>query len=125
MSSQYQHENQAQRNERFFQSLDKTVSINREWIVTAAFYAALHWLEAYYDNQHGLHFDSHNTRNQMVRRSRLPLSIEYLELYEASRQARYFLHRFTRKEVENIINHLYKPIKDFIHNVLHPLPLSP
>ncbi len=124
MSSQSQHENQAQRNERFFQSLDKTVSVNREWIVTAVFYAALHWMEAYYDNQHGLHFKSHDARNQMVRWSRLPISREYLYLYDASRHARYLMHRFTQQEVEDLINLSYKPVKDFVQNVLHPPPPS-
>ena len=78
MSSFAKHQNQAvrrsrpllfaQRNERFFRALDKTVSIEREWIVTAAFYAALHWVEAYFDNQYALHFSQHTARNNAVMR---------------------------------------------------------
>ena len=120
MASQSQHEDQAQRNEKFFQSLDKTESINRERIVTAAFYAALHWIEAYYDNQYGLHSRNHSTRNQMVRRSQLPISRKYLYLYDVSCQARYLLHRFSEEEVDDLINLAYQPIKDFVQDVLHP-----
>lgn len=121
MSNQAQHEAQAQRNEIFLQSLDKTVSVNREWIVTAAFYAALHWIEAYFDNRHGWHFEDHTTRNNAVTRFGLPVSTEYLRLYRASHQARYSFRRFTQKEVEDLII-VYHPIKDFVQNVLHPSP---
>ncbi len=95
MPSQVQHETQAQRNETFFQSLDRTVSVNREWIVTAAFYAALHWIEAYFDNRHRQHFTSHRDRNNAVIRFGLPLASEYLGLYWSSRQARDDLYRPT------------------------------
>jgi len=120
MPGQAQHENQAQRNEKFFQSLDNTVSINREWIVTAAFYAALHWVEAYFDNRYGLHFTTHNARNTAVIRFGLPVATEYLELYKWSRYARYLLHRFTQREVDELINFSYAPIRDFVQNVIHP-----
>ncbi len=120
MSSQVEHEEQAQRNETFFQSLDKTVSINREWLVTAAFYAALHWIEAYFDNQHNFHSKSHDMRNTAVMRLGLPIANKYLKLHRASREARYLMHQFTRKEVEDLINLSYQPIKDFVHNVLYP-----
>jgi len=122
MPSQVQHETQAQRNETFFQSLDRTVSVNREWIVTAAFYAALHWIEAYFDNRHRQHFTSHRDRNDAVIRFGLPIASEYLDLYWASRQARYELYRFTQPEVEDLINLAYQPIKDFVQNILHPPP---
>ncbi|MBI1927228.1 hypothetical protein HYR99_23675 [Candidatus Poribacteria bacterium] len=124
MPNQAQHEDQAQRNETFFQSLDRTVAVNREWIVTAAFYAALHWIEAYFDNRHGLHFESHRARNDAVTRFRLPVWAEYIRLYRASRQARYDLYRFAQQEVEDLINLSYKPVKDFVQNVLHPPPPS-
>ncbi len=122
MPSQVQHETQAQRNETFFQSLDRTVSVNREWIVTAAFYAALHWIEAYFDNRHHQHFTSHRACNDAVMRFGLPIASEYLDLYWASRQARYELYRFTPPEVEDLINLAYQPIKDFVQNLLPPPP---
>ena len=124
MSSQVEHEEQAQRNETFFQALDKTVSVNREWIVTAAFYVALHWVEAYFDNQYNFHPKSHDMRNTAVMRF-LSIANEYSKLHRASREARYLMHRFTVKEVEDLINLSYEPVKNFVQNVLHPPPPSP
>ena len=120
MPSQAQHEAQAQRNETFFQSLDRTVSINREWIVTAAFYAGLHWIEAYFDNQHSRHSTSPRARNDDVMRSGLPIASDYFDLYWASRQARYDLYRFTQQEVEDLINLAYQPVRDFVQNIINP-----
>jgi hypothetical protein len=116
MPSQIQHEEQAQRNETFFQSLDSTEPINREWIVTAAFYAALHWIEAYFDNRYSRHSTSHRARNDDVMRFGLPIASEYFDLYWASRQARYDLYRFTQEEVEELINLAYQPLRDFVLN---------
>jgi hypothetical protein len=116
MPSQARHEEQAQRNETFFQSLDETVSGNREWIVTAAFYAALHWVEAYFDNRHGWHLTSHRDRNDAVTRYLSPVLNEYMRLYRASRRARYDMYRFTQQEVFEFINLDYQPIRDFILN---------
>lgn len=118
MPSFAKHQNQARRNERFFRALDKTVSIDREWIVTAAFYAALHWLEAYFDNQYTLHFSAHTTRNNAVMRIGLPIATDYLELYRASYNARYLMYRFSQREVDELINISYTAVKNFVQNVL-------
>jgi len=104
MSGFAKHQNQAQRNERFFRALDKTASIEREWIVTAAFYAALHWVEAYFDNQYALHFSEHTARNNAVVRIGLPIATDYLEMHRASHNARYLMYRFSQREVDELIN---------------------
>jgi hypothetical protein len=112
------HQNQAQRNERFFRALDKTVSIERKWIVTVAFYAALHWVEAYFDNRYALHFPEHTTRNNAVMRLGLPIATDYLELYKASHNARYLMYRFSQREVDELINISYTAVKSFVQNTL-------
>jgi hypothetical protein len=124
MPSQAQHETQAQRNEAFFQSLDTIVAVNREWIVIAAFYAALHWIEAYFDNQYGLHCRAHDTRHNTLTRFGLPIDTEYIRLYRAGHQARYSLRRFTQQEIFELINLDYQPIRDFVQNILHPPPVT-
>ncbi|MBC8229340.1 hypothetical protein H8E77_07335 [bacterium] len=120
MPTQSQHEAQARRNEMFFQSLDKTVSVNREWIVTAAFYAVLHWIEALFDYQGRLHFKEHELRNRAVRRLGLPIANEYFRLYTASRRGRYELYRFDQSEVDDQIHRNYIPIRNYALSVLHP-----
>ncbi|MCS6863203.1 MAG: hypothetical protein NZT92_23090 [Abditibacteriales bacterium] len=66
MPSRTPHKEQAKRFETFFQSLDKSISVNREWIVIGASYATLHWLEAYFDHQRGLHFAEHVPRDNAM-----------------------------------------------------------
>ncbi|MBM3241343.1 hypothetical protein FJZ31_34105 [Candidatus Poribacteria bacterium] len=125
MPAQSQHEAQARRNEMFFQSLDKTVSVNREWIVTGSFYAALHWIEALFDHQGGLHFKEHELRNRTVRRLSLHIANEYFRLYTASRRGRYELYRFSQSEVDDQIHRNYIPIRNYVLNVLHPPGITP
>jgi len=61
-----------------------------EWVVTIAFYKALHVVEAVFDAEMQKHSMSHNDRNQTLRVNRFKaVHKPYSKLYRASRIARY------------------------------------
>jgi hypothetical protein len=125
MPTQTEHEREARENEAFFQSLDKAISRNRKWMVTALFYAALHWAEALFANQLGLHVDSHQRRERSLHRLRFPLLREYIQLHDASRAGRYQMVRFSKQDVDDLFHACFVPIRNHILNALHPPAPTP
>lgn len=87
-----EHVDQVDRNQKARKHLDAWGQ-TPEWVVTVAFYEALHLLEAYwaYAGDLGKAHTDHNTRNDLVRSDpRLrAVAVEYKKLFDASIWARY------------------------------------
>lgn len=84
-----QHRAKAENNEFF---VDETGNPFWDWAVTAIFYAALHYVEAYFANQvPPLHPGAHQVRNSTVQKdARLTaIYVDYRQLEDESRDARY------------------------------------
>jgi hypothetical protein len=62
------HERRAQENEDLVvYRLDMRSEVERSWMVAALFYAALHWVEAYFDfASQGRHGKDHGHRRDMI-----------------------------------------------------------
>lgn len=100
------------------------------WVVTVAFYKALHVVEAVLalePSGEQQHFDSHETRNRMLKRTRKFQKIYelYIQLYQQSQIARYltndvassqpfdFAKYLPRKKVEELVlNHWLRQIQN-------------
>lgn len=104
MPDKAQHINQAQHNEAFYQTIDRTVY--NDWAVTATFYAALHYVDAFLAQTAGIHPGAHDVRDPRVQRvaQLRPLWNYYHRLKNRSRNARYNVIRFTDDEVRRAYN---------------------
>jgi hypothetical protein len=97
------HLRQAQHNRDLISALDPATTIFLDWIVTVAFYTALHRIEAWFASK-GLHFESHTQRDDWltkVKGLRQDIWPRYKELEFQSRQARYQCVSFDRDFVQN------------------------
>ena len=59
-----------------------------EWALTALFYRAVHLVDAFFAG-HGLHHNSHASRNLAVARLLTPITREYMSIYGRALVARY------------------------------------
>jgi hypothetical protein len=113
-----EHISQAERNERLAQSLKR--GQDRDWAVTAIFYAAVHHIEAYFDAVHGLHYTSHGRRDQaMIDESDLDAIYEdYRALEEVSKKTRYSCKVYSAEEIDKVFFPLLQKIKTHIASYL-------
>jgi hypothetical protein len=86
-----QHLQIAQHNEQFFGNLDLASPPARGWAATAAFYAALHYVEAFFGTR-SKHSADHRTRdNNMVQHPEtMAIYDQFCELKNISTRARYY-----------------------------------
>jgi hypothetical protein len=98
-----QHLQKAAHNEAFVASLDLTTTPYLDWAVTGLFYAALHYVEAFFATK-GIHSVDHRARDSDIRRSPelKTLFVPYNELKNHSINARYMTTRFTAADIVNL-----------------------
>lgn len=97
------HLRQVQHNRGLLTALDPGTTPYLDWIVTIAFYAALHRIEAWFADK-GLHLQDHAQRDDWLGRTkelRRNVWPRYKELEFQSRQARYQCVSFDRGFVQN------------------------
>lgn len=103
------HLRQAQHNRAFITALDPTSTPFLDWVVTVAFYTALHRIEAWFAEK-GLHSEDHFKRDDWFSKTkelRWTVWPRYKELEFQSRQARYQCVSFHREFVQTrILAHL-------------------
>jgi hypothetical protein len=89
--SKDQHLEIAHENERFFGALDLSTGPARGWASTTAFYAALHYVEAFFSTRKK-HSADHRTRdNNMIQHTEtMTVYVQYCELKNISTRARYY-----------------------------------
>lgn len=110
MPARAAHEQRARENEDFvIHRLDMRIDVNRSWMVAALFYAALHWVEAYFASQ-GKHAKNHGQREAMIVAD-AALGQGFWRLYgtlsDRSQDARYELKVFSPAEVNDLqVRHL-------------------
>ena len=93
-----------------------------DWIVTLAFYKALHAVDFYFAKKgidRGNHDKSHWERDEQVQNHLGKIYTRYYALYRASRRARYdaYTYQVNRRQVTRLVNHaLY--IEKYINTLL-------
>jgi pantothenate synthetase len=85
-----EHVGKARENEGFARSLDATILCSLEWAVTVNFYAALHYVQAYFAAQK-ISFKQHTNRATAIARDARLKTVyqDYREMQDASEAARY------------------------------------
>jgi hypothetical protein len=128
MADKSRHRARAEQNEAFYIRLASLSERAYDWEVTAMFYAALHWIEAYLascgypigrqlpDSSGGHHPRGHAQRRQKVATEPVLAQIDahFRELHSRSEQARYDLVDFTPTFVTSLFEYEYQPIRDLI-----------
>ena len=118
MPNKAEHVAQAQHNLSFFRSLDLTSTSFLDWAVTATFYQAVHWIEAYFA-VHGVHSDTHRRRMQSIAKfsgDLLSVGTDLAMLKADSENARYWCYKFSAQEALGD-----QQVADRIESVVRPL----
>ena len=112
MPSSLTHRQQAQHNEEFIASFDLDSTPYLDWVVTAIFYAALHFVDSYLAIR-GVHLSSHRGRDSLIWavRDLRPIYSAYRRLKHRSEQARYEAMPFSSKKVQKLLNKELASIK--------------
>jgi hypothetical protein len=111
-----EHKDKAEQNEQLAATFPVSVC-GTEWAITAIFYAALHYVDAYFALQ-GRSYIGHASRNKQVSLdpALCVISDEYKNLYNLSRDARYEVMRLQPGHLTYALNQL-----DAIKKVICPL----
>lgn len=91
-----------------------------DWIVTLAFYKALHVVDSYFAQQRidpEGHQKGHGRRQKQVRNHLEGIHVKYSALYEASIKARYEAYIHNSQEVTRLVNHALD-IEEYIKTLL-------
>lgn len=96
MPSSTQHLDKARSNLNFAQFVARSSRGFIDWVITAYFYAALHYIEAYFDLFHQVHYRKHAYRSRAISNDpRLsPIYNDYRRLQTYSETARYGIKQF-------------------------------
>ena len=117
------HEEQANHNNQFWNSLLKRKHSFPDWAVAGMFYEAVHWIEAYLATQ-SLHSSGHGQRSQTM--SQIPalqqdphLVGDYGVLRTESENARYWCYRHTPQQIVSGLIPLISRLKQTIQALLN------
>ncbi len=117
MASTKEHRDKAEHNEFLVTSLQNPFW---DWAVTGTFYAAVHYVEAYFSkNKPPIHSTSHKDRDSRIQRDQKLKAVynSYRELQNESRDARYSAHIvFTQDDVKRLQVNLQE-----VKNLISPL----
>lgn len=113
-----EHIAQAEKNERLYEVLIGTEF--NDWAVTGLFYAALHYVDAYFVQQTSASPSNHRSRNHLVDSTRNLAQIkqDYAELYRLSLDVRYDLAVMSDVAVEEFRLKHFIPIRTHIRALL-------
>jgi hypothetical protein len=94
------HKAKAEHDKQFVDSLELSTTPYLDWAITALFYAALHFVEAYFATMKR-HSPDHRTRDSAIQRDSRIKSLynDYNELKNYSINARYYMVSFAASDV--------------------------
>lgn len=100
MPQKHEHVAKAKHDEGFVSSLDLSTTPYVDWAITGLFYAALHYVEAYFAAMRR-HSPDHRTRDSAVQRDSRIKGIynDYSELKNFSINARYYMIPFSESDL--------------------------
>ena len=118
MPNRIEHLKKAKHNEDFYSSFNIDETLYRDWVVAGIFYAALHFIDAYYSAENK-HFFAHGMRDEWIKNDwRLSkIYFNYRDLKEYRQKASYKIYEFSTQEIKNdILPHL-ESIKKFLYSL--------
>jgi len=118
-----EHHNKAQHNARFANKVLCEGNLYLDWVATAYFYSALHYVDAYLAtlNIHPVRHVSSDRitgRDTYVHRHIRNIYDDYRDLKYESNQSRYYLKSFNASEVVNDLKPLLDKIKSEVNSLL-------
>ena len=111
-----QHLPLAESNERFVESISSLPARFPDWEITALFYSALHYVDAFLSTQ-GIHPRSHENRIRSIRQYADSWE-DYRDLYNLSLDARYNMVSFTSVNADALKTGSFRRIKEEILTLL-------
>lgn len=113
------HLTKAEHDEQFVSSFDLQTSPFVDWAITGLFYAALHYVEAFFATK-GRHSADHRARDSSIRRDLDLKAIydDYNELKNFSINARYYMMRFTTADLTGILQPRFQKLKAHIMSLI-------
>src|SRR5437763_1955637 len=96
-----------------------------EWAMVMLFYAALHYVEAYWDVMYAVlgckqHYENHRERREPIERHLAPIWKHYRALERRAHDARYKGETFSQQEVREARSQRLNPLKQHILQELKP-----
>jgi len=118
MANLSEHIRKARNNEVFATTFWPARSRYADWAITVYFYAAVHFVEAYFATIE-IHCNNHGQRNQEVAK-RFPRRIasHYLRLYRESRRARYEVTPVAKVYAQNLLVNHFQPLRAYLLSLL-------
>lgn len=118
MPDQSDHVAQAEHNWDLVRHLGPLGSPYSDWVVTGAFYAALHYVDAFLA-QYGIHPGGHPERlSEFAKRMDATTYDAYRQLKDDSEYAKYYCGRFADAELQNQIFIWYQQVSATVRKAL-------
>jgi len=120
MPNEQSHLDLAKRNETFLQSINS--STFPDWVVTVAFYAALHYIDAFLARRGRIEVKGHGTREDSIKLypELFSTAIWYFQLKSASVRARYYGDQLLPGEMSKHTDQHLVNIRKTITRILSP-----
>lgn len=119
MATEEIHLRQAKHNEQFLDTFDLATTPYLDWVVTVIFYAALHYIRALAARHHFANVSSYADMDRIF--SRVPVFrrqpdvyVDYRQLKDDSRAARYDARQFSPREVVELQDEEFQRIRVFV-----------
>ena len=107
-----QHLSLAESNERFAESIAALPTRFPDWEITALFYSALHYVDAFLSTQN-IHPRNHDSRIRSIR-SFIRAWDDYRDLYNLSLDTRYNMASFTPAYADSVKTRAFRRVKEEI-----------
>lgn len=119
MPTQQRRLQQARRNEDLYHHLATVAPTYIDWQITALFYSALHYVDAYLA-KHNVHPSSHAERDRLITMESVLRRIytAYRDLESYSRDARYELHSIAPGYEQTLYSNQFTAIRDYLLAVI-------
>lgn len=111
-----EHLGKARRNEMFANNLNRQDRTQREWTVIAAFYSAVHYVNAYFAF-HNITISDHDSRASQVRKCLREIEVPYGKLAGLGYEARYYNPDVRHADVEARLRDL-QSIRQHVESLL-------
>jgi uncharacterized protein (UPF0332 family) len=119
MSNVNKHIQQAEKNERFFNNFDLKNTHFLDWAITALFYSALHYVDAYLAKKSQHPFNHRNRGQWLTKEQNLKyIYCDYEELKNRSEDARYKIVQFPPRFVSSLKAKEFTHVKSHIRSLI-------
>ncbi len=119
MATKKEHIRKAEHNERFIDLFDIDTTPFLDWVITGIFYSAIHYIRALAAKYDLINISSYGDMDNLFNRisvfkNNRTAYMDYRQLKDDSRSARYEMVKFSTREVRSLKNGEFQRIKSFV-----------